>query len=151
MNSETAASKPPKILVVDDNAVIQVTVSQALKKAGYQVLVAGDISKTLTTVRRELPDLILLDLAFPIDPSNVGGPSQDGLFVIEWLHRTPETEKIPIIIISGADPATYKEQASRPRVIASFRKPLNHEELLAAIKSALAGSAANTPPISPEI
>jgi CheY-like chemotaxis protein len=137
MNTELTASSHPKILLVDDNLVIQRTVAMALKNAGYQVFTAGDISATLTTVRREKPDLILLDLAFPLDPANVGGPSQDGLFVIEWLRRTPEAEKIPIIIISGTDPAKYKNQISSSRITACFRKPLNHDELLVAIHTAL--------------
>jgi len=158
MNAETTASSSPKILVVDDNLVIQRTVAIALNKAGYQVKVAGDISAALTAARQEKPDLILLDISFPLDPANVGGPSQDGLFVIQWLQRTPETAKIPTIIISGCDPMKYKDQVSPSSIVAWFRKPLNHEELLATIKSVLAGKPTNQSPdlsslkmLSPEI
>lgn len=151
MNVEPIPFSSRKILVVDDNLVIQRTVAMALNKAGYKVIIAGDISEALSTARREKPDLILLDISFPLDPANVGGPSQDGLFVIQWLQRTPETKVVPIIIISGTDPAKYKDQISTAGIVACFRKPLNHDELLATIKSALDAKAATTQLVSPEI
>jgi CheY-like chemotaxis protein len=151
MNVETTASSSPKILVVDDNLVIQRTVAMALSKVGYQVSIAGDISAALSAARQEKPDLILLDISFPLDPANVGGPSQDGLFVMQWLQRTPEAGKIPVIIISGTDPLKYKDQISPQGIVAWFRKPLNHEELLATIKTALANKTAVAQPINPEI
>ena len=137
MNAIAVAPKLGKIVLVDDDTVVRLTVSQALKKAGYEVFAADDISKALGTVRRERPDLILLDLTFPLDVGNVGGPIQDGFFVIEWLRRTPEAEKIPIIIISATEPAKYKNQITAPGIVGCFRKPLKHDELLAAIHSAL--------------
>jgi DNA-binding response OmpR family regulator len=149
MSEESTAANARKILLVDDNAVIQMTVSHALKKAGYQVFTAGDISKTLSTVRREKPDLILLDLTFPLDASDVGGPVQDGFFVIEWLRRAPEAEKIPIIIVSATDPAKYKSQISARGIVACFHKPLNHDELLLAIRNTLGGNALAENPKQP--
>jgi DNA-binding response OmpR family regulator len=151
MNTEPTASSSSKILVVDDNLVIQRTVTTALNKGGYQVLTVSDISTALSATRREKPDLILLDISFPLDSTNVCGPSQDGLFVIQWLQRTPETKMIPIIIISGSDPAKYKGQFSTEQIAAWFRKPLNHGELLAAIKTVLEKNTATAPVISPEI
>jgi len=143
--SASAYSRSPttkKILVADDNLIIRKTVATALSKAGYQVSVAGDIPEALSAARREMPDVMLLDISFPVDPANVGGPSQDGTFVIQWLQRTPETAKIPIIIITGTDPVKYKDQISSQGIIACFRKPLNHDELLTTIRAALANKSA---------
>jgi CheY-like chemotaxis protein len=151
MNAETTLSSSAKILVVDDDKVIQRTVATALNKAGYKVFAAADISAALSTVRMEKPDLMLLDISFPLDFANVGGPAQDGFFVVEWLRRTPEANKIPIIIISSTDPVKYKDQASTKGIVACFRKPLNHEELLLVIKSTLDGNAVSAQPLSPEI
>jgi CheY-like chemotaxis protein len=139
MNEKPTASSPSKILVVDDDMVIRQTVTTALKKAGHQVFSASDVSSALTTVRREKPDLMLLDISFPLDYANVGGPAQDGFFVVEWLRRTPEAQKIPIIIISSTDPAKYKDQVPAKGIVACFRKPLNHDELVAAVQTALGG------------
>jgi DNA-binding response OmpR family regulator len=88
-------------------------------------------------VRKEKPDLILLDLAFPPDAANVGGPLQDGFFIIEWLRRAPETEKIPIIMISATDPEKFKDRALSAGVVASFHKPIDTDKLLAAIQATL--------------
>jgi len=126
-----------KILLVDDDLIIQRTVQQAVEKRGYQVLIAGDISVALGLVRQEKPDLILLDLEFPFNPGDVGGPSQDGFFVIEWLRRANGPKPIPIIVISGTNPEKYKAQIAAAGIVACFQKPLDHGELLAAIAGAV--------------
>ncbi len=131
------AKVPGKILLVDDDLVIQRTVLQALEKKGYQVFIAGDISVALGLVRQEQPDLILLDLTFPFNPGDVGGPIKDGFFVIEWLRRATGAKKIPIVIISGSDPAQYRSQIFSAGIVACFQKPLDHGGLVSAIDGAL--------------
>jgi DNA-binding response OmpR family regulator len=64
----------------------------------------------------------------------------NGFFVIEWLQHATGPKKIPIIIISGTDPAEYKAQISTAGIIACFCKPLDHGALLAAIDGALGRS-----------
>jgi len=125
------------ILVVDDNPVILKTMSVILQSQGYHVSIALGGPEAVGLVRREKPDLILLDLAFPPDPANIGGPMRDGFIIIDWLRRIPEGEKVPIMIISGTDPAEYKARASAAGVVACFHKPLNKDEVLAAIQTTL--------------
>ena len=55
----------PKILIVDDEAPIIDVLSYNLKRAHYDVLVAWDGEQALAVARRELPDLIILDLMLP--------------------------------------------------------------------------------------
>jgi DNA-binding response OmpR family regulator len=126
-----------KILLVDDDLIIQRTVMQAVEKRGYQVLTASDISVALSLVRQEKPDLILLDLTFPLNAVDVVGPLHNGFFMIEWLRHAVGAKTLPVIIISGTDPAEYKTQISVAGIFACFRKPLDHSELLASIDSAL--------------
>ena len=135
-NSTNANAK--KILVVDDNQVILKSVLQKLTAKGYQVTTATDGPEALSAIRKNKPDLIVLDLAFPPDAANVGGPLQDGFFIIQWLRRAPETEKIPIIMISATDPEKFKDRARSAGVVASFHKPIDMDKLLAAIQTALA-------------
>lgn len=146
MEMNTAKPNAKKILVVDDNKVILKTVLQTLTTKGYQVTTAIGGPEALSAVRREKPDLILLDLAFPPDAANVGGPLQDGFFIIQWLRRTPETENIPIIMISATDPEKFKDRAQSAGVFASFHKPIDPNKLLAAIQTALGqGTGTKTP------
>ena len=137
----TAAKTPAagKILVVDDNPIIQRAVYFSLRDAGYQVLMAGDISDAMKLIRREQPDLILLDLSFPLDAGSINGPLQDGFFVIDWIYRTAEVKKSPVIIISSTAPDEYRERADTAGVRACFQKPLDKEKLLASVQSILAG------------
>ncbi|HEU5396811.1 MAG TPA: response regulator, partial [Verrucomicrobiae bacterium] len=53
------------ILVVDDDQVILNTLVLILKSRGYKPMIARDGPETLACIRREKPDLILLDLMFP--------------------------------------------------------------------------------------
>jgi len=143
-----AESKTPaagKLLVVDDNPIVQRTVYFALRDAGYQVLMAGDISDAMKIIRRERPDLILLDLSFPLDAGNISGPLQDGFFVIDWIYRTPEVRKSPVIIISATAPAEYRERADAAGVRACFQKPLDKEKLLASVQAILDEQKIGTP------
>jgi CheY-like chemotaxis protein len=146
MTPQTAIAPLGKILVLDDNPVIQRAVYFALREKGYKVLMCGEISEAIKIVRQEKPDLILVDLSFPLDATNLGGPVQDGFFAIDWIHRTPEAEKIPIMIISGTEPAKYKERADAAGIKVCFQKPLDREKLAAAIQSTLGGNAATAPP-----
>jgi CheY-like chemotaxis protein len=141
MNTEPAASaRGPvrgKILVIDDNPIIQRAVYFALRDKGYKVLMAGEILDAINIIREEQPSLILLDLSFPPDAMNIGGPLQDGFFFIDWVRRTPEVEKIPIMIISGSEPDTYKDRVAAAGIKVFFHKPLDKEALVAAIEEAI--------------
>jgi CheY-like chemotaxis protein len=134
MNAETTAAGPKKLLVVDDNEVIVKTISVKLKSAGYQVFTALDGAEAVSLVRKEKPDLILLDLGFPPD---IGGVPWDGFRIMEWLRRVDESKKIPIIVITGGAGDKDKERALASGAVAFLYKPLDHEELLKLVRAAL--------------
>jgi CheY-like chemotaxis protein len=134
MNADTAAAPQKKLLVVDDNEVIVKTVSVKLKSAGYQVFTALDGAEAVALVRKEKPDLILLDLGFPPD---IGGVPWDGFRIMEWLRRVDESKKIPIIVITGGAGERDKERALAGGAVAFLYKPLDHDELLKLVRAAL--------------
>ena len=128
-----------RILVVDDNEVVVKALSMKLQSAGYDVLKALDGSEAVSAARREKPDLILLDISFPPDVAHGGGVAWDGFLIIEWLHRMDEARTIPIIVISGGDPAKYQERSLQAGAVAYFRKPVDNEQLLATIRNTFDG------------
>jgi len=138
MNAETAAAPKKKLLVVDDNEVIVKTVSVKLKSAGYQVFTALDGAEAVALVRKEKPDLILLDLGFPPD---IGGVPWDGFRIMEWLRRVDESKKIPIIVITGGAGDRDKERALASGAVAFLYKPLDHDELLKLVRAVLGSPA----------
>jgi CheY-like chemotaxis protein len=131
------AGPKKKILVVDDNALIVKTLSFKLKSGGYDAIAASDGSEAVTAVRREKPDLILLDISFPPDVAHGGGVAWDGFLIIDWLRRIDEAKKTPIIIISGSDPAKFEQRAKDAGALAYFHKPIDHDRLLTLIRSTL--------------
>ncbi len=141
----TDAAPKQKILVIDDNEIILKTTSMKLQSAGYQVFTALDGSEGVALVRKEKPDLVLLDITFPPD---VGGVSWDGFRIMDWLHRVDETKKIPIIIISGVVEEKNKQRATDSGAMAFFPKPVNFDEMLKVIRTTLAGESATPPAAS---
>jgi DNA-binding response OmpR family regulator len=117
-----------KILIVDDDQDIRRLLGHRLKSEGYEPVFAGDAITAVNTARKEVPDLILLDL---------GLPAGDGRIVIERLHAMPALEGIPIIIITARDLSMERESLARTGAHAFFQKPFDYDELLAAIRSGL--------------
>ena len=143
MSTESTAPSRKKILVIDDNEIILKTTSMKLQSAGYQVFTALDGSEGVAAVRREKPDLVLLDIAFPPD---VSGMSWDGFRIMDWLHRVDETKKIPIIVISGVVEEKNKQRATAAGAVAFFAKPVNFDEMIKVIRATLSADA-DKPPV----
>jgi CheY-like chemotaxis protein len=126
-----------KILIVDDNAIVVKALSMKLTSQGFEVVTAEDGSGAVNLARTQKPDLILLDISFPPDVAHGGGVPWDGFLIMGWLQRMEETKKIPVIVITGGEPAKYKDRAMAAGAVSFFRKPVNPDELLAAIRQAL--------------
>ena|SRR5579862_283927 len=141
MTDQQPLAQPKNILVVDDNLVVRKVVELKLKASGYQVLTAVDASAAITCIKKEIPDLILLDLLFPPDPMDVG-LHWDGFAIIRWLRSMSVAKDVPVIIISGTDPSKYRDRCLAAGAAAYFHKPLNMDELMAAVHSALGETAA---------
>ena len=137
MSDATTTSSLGKILVIDDNPIIQRSVYFTLRDKGFAVLMTGDITDAMKIMRREKPDLVLVDLTFPADASTIGGPLHDGFFIIDWIKRTADVQKSRVVIISATAPEQYQERANAAGVLACFQKPLDKEKLLAAVQTIL--------------
>jgi CheY-like chemotaxis protein len=131
-NAENAALPPKKVLVVDDNEIIVKTISVKLKNAGFQVFTALDGADAVALVRKQKPDLIVLDITFPPD---VAGVPWDGFRIMEWLHRVDESTRIPIIVITGGTGDRDRERAMAAGAAGFLPKPIDHDELLKLVRS----------------
>jgi CheY-like chemotaxis protein len=134
-----------KILVVDDSPLILKLMSIKLTAKGYDVITAADGGAAVSAVRQHKPDLILLDLSFPSDVAHGGGVPWDGFLIMGWLKRLEEARHIPIIVITGGDPAQYKDKALAAGAVSFFRKPIDNDALLAVIRENLGQETAETP------
>lgn len=137
---DTSLGQNRKILVVDDNPVVQRAFELKLKAMGFQVLIAGDGSSAVSTARNEHPDLIVLDINFPPEVGSTG-LQWNGFNIMQWMQRFQEASSIPVIIITSEESPKFKEKALAAGAVAFFQKPINHEEFLLAVRRTLASTA----------
>jgi signal transduction histidine kinase/CheY-like chemotaxis protein len=91
VSTPKTTDRKPRILVVDDEANIRDLLTQEFSDAGYQVSVAVNGRDAIAAVRRERPDLIVLDVMMP---------EMNGFDVAAVLKNDPATLDIPIVILS---------------------------------------------------
>jgi len=65
---------------------------------------------------------------------------------MDWLKRMDEAKHIPVIIITGGDPAKYKDRSLAAGAVAFLHKPINNDELVALIRQTLGEEPASTAP-----
>ena len=116
------------ILVVDDNRNNLELLSDMLEMEGYYVRTAETGETALKEVLKERPDLILLDIMLP---------GIDGYRVCETLKKMPDTQDIPIILVSAKSSIEDAVRGLEHGADDYIRKPYNEMELLARVKSAL--------------
>jgi CheY-like chemotaxis protein len=139
VSESPAASNGKKILLVDDDPVILETTSSKLRCQGYAVVTGGDSSEAIGLVRDEKPDLILLDITFPPNVAQGGAVAWDGFVLMSWLRQFQETRCIPIFVITGGHADNLEGRSLKAGAKGFFRKPIDHERLLARIKETLGG------------
>jgi len=145
MNPQSASPPIIKVLVIDDNPIIQRTMYFALRDRGYKVLMCGVLSDAFKVIREERPSAILLDLNYPPDAS-LGIDMSDGFRALEWIHRMEETKGIPVIVISSDAPEKSEAHALAAGAAAFFHKPIDKEQLATRLASLLARASAPPPP-----
>lgn len=123
-----------KILVVDDEAKIVKLVRSYLEQSGFAVVEAGDGQTALIQVRREKPDLVVLDL---------GLPGIDGLEVARVLRRDSNT---PIIMLTARIEDTDKIVGLELGADDYMTKPFNPRELVARVRAVLRRTGAPADP-----
>ena len=117
-----------KILIIDDDADSRLILSAQLRTKGYNTVFAVDAVGAMVATKREVPDLVILDLGLP------GG---DGLLLIDHLASLSSLAPIPIVVVSGRDPEVAKPKALAAGAAAFVAKPANPKELLAIIETHL--------------
>ncbi len=91
-----------KILFIEDEPALQKTLGSVLENIGFTVIPAFDGEAAVTLAKKELPDLILLDLILP---------KKDGFQVLEEIKKDEATKHIPVIILSNLESTNEIERA----------------------------------------
>lgn len=116
------------ILIVEDDEDIQQLVGYNLAKAGFQVLYAENGEQALASVKRELPDLMVLDIMLP---------SLNGLEVCKILRKDPQTKALPIIMLTAKGEENDVTAGLDLGADDYITKPFSPKILVSRIKAAL--------------
>lgn len=120
---------PAKILVADDDLMLQRLIVNTLKLEHHEVIVANDGQQALDLVHSEEPDLVILDVMMPI---------LNGFDVCTELRKSPETDTLPIIMLSGLGQVQEKITGLRAGADEYLTKPIDPRELLTRVEMLLA-------------
>jgi DNA-binding response OmpR family regulator len=117
-----------KVLIVDDEAPIRLLCRVNLEAEGMEVIEASDGQRGVESARRELPDVILLDVIMP---------RLDGWGVAQQLVGDELTKKIPIIFLTARAEVRDRARGLDIGGIEYVTKPFNPLELAPLIESLL--------------
>jgi len=138
ITSEAPPVKKPanhqKVLVVDDDPLFLKITATQLEQEGYDVVTAKDGCEAIEAVRKQKPNVVLLDLNLPQD---VTGVPWDGFRVITWLKRVEALKNIPIVMMTSSDPSKYTREAIRAGAAGFFSKRLDAKHLITITQQAL--------------
>ncbi len=118
------------VLIVEDETAIRELIRLNLELAGYDVEEAGDGVEGLNAVRKQKPDLVLLDIMMP---------KMDGFTLLEELKN----DDIPVICLTAKDSVRDKVKGLELGADDYMTKPFESLELLARVKAVLRRSKNN--------
>ena len=120
-----------KVLVAEDDSDIRELLMDILKDAGYDVVEAKNGVVALEKVTQEHPDVVLLDIGLPI---------LDGFGVTEKLREDPDTESLPVILLTALPAFQGEQQGMKLGALNYISKPWNRGVVQAAVKIAMRGA-----------
>ncbi len=129
----------PRVLVVDDDPVLVEALASILR-GRYDVATAANGSQALAAVRREPPDLVILDVMMD--------HMSEGFDVARTLRGDDATSLIPIIILTGVDRVyNLRMEIDESWVPADryLEKPMSPDDLLAAVADLIGPGTSDEP------
>lgn len=121
-------TRPPRILIVDDERMIVDYLDEYLQRLGYETVTAANGREALERIAAGAPDLILLDVVMPVI---------DGLKVCRILKGDEATRLVPIVIMTALDGIEDRIKGIEAGADDYLAKPINPRELTARIETAL--------------
>ncbi|PYY17903.1 MAG: hypothetical protein DMG61_01565 [Acidobacteria bacterium] len=111
--------------VAVDSISVRKFVGRMLEKAGYRVRLAGDGLEALEIALQGHCDLIITDLEMP---------RTNGYELMMHLRQTPETRDIPVMVVTSRAGEKHRDRATKEGASAFLTKPVQDEQLIAAVQ-----------------
>lgn len=124
------AAADATILIVDDSPTETHILKGIVESGGYKVITASDGESGVAAAKESKPDLVLMDVVMP---------GLNGFQATRQLSKLPETQHIPIIVVTTKDQETDRAWGLRQGAKEYVVKPVAADELLGKIGTILAG------------
>jgi twitching motility two-component system response regulator PilH len=119
-----------RILIVDDSPSQLMGIRRIVEKLGHEALTAEDGAAGVEVAKREIPDLILMDVVMP---------NLNGFQATRTITREPTTKHIPIVLVTTKDQDTDRVWGMRQGAKAYLTKPFSESELSETITRYVSG------------
>jgi DNA-binding response OmpR family regulator len=116
------------VLLVDDDNAFLLTIGVRLKSMGYTVCTAKDAANAISAVRKNNPDVVVLDVSLP---------AGDGFLVADRLRNLIASATTPIIFVTASEKPELRDRAMKMGAAEFLQKPFDATTLADAIESAL--------------
>jgi two-component system nitrogen regulation response regulator NtrX len=116
----------PRILVIDDEAAIRESLRMILEYESYEFIGAVSGQEGLASIRRDTPDMVILDIKMP---------AMNGLETLAEIRKLDES--LPVAMISGHGTVTDAMHATRLGAFDFIEKPFTSERVLVTVSKGL--------------
>ncbi|HKQ73585.1 MAG TPA: response regulator [Blastocatellia bacterium] len=120
--------RKPRILIAEDFEDNRIALTLILKHTGFDVIEAENGQQAIEAVRREEPDLVLMDITLPV---------LDGLQATREIRNDEKFRHLPIIVVSAHDNEEIRREAAEAGGSEYMTKPIKIEELKKLIEDCL--------------
>ncbi|WP_226536172.1 ANTAR domain-containing response regulator [Fictibacillus halophilus] len=116
----------PKIIVIEDEAILRMDLKEMLTDAGYEVIAESDNGEKAIELAHQLqPDLMIMDIKMP---------KMDGLKASRIISKQSKT---PILMLTAFSQKEFVEDAKKANVLGYLVKPISEANLIPAVEIAL--------------
>jgi twitching motility two-component system response regulator PilH len=119
-----------RVLIVDDSPSQLMGMKRIIEKLGHETITAEDGQQGVDVAKKELPDLILMDVVMP---------NLNGFQATRSIAKDASTSHIPVILVTTKDQETDKVWGIRQGAKAYLTKPVNDAALIKLVKELLPG------------
>jgi DNA-binding response OmpR family regulator len=114
-----------KVIVVDDEPFILMMIQDKLTKAGFDVITLRESIEAVEVIRKELPDLVILDWMMP---------DLSGLEICRILKSDPDLQSIPIFMLTAKGQDSDERLGISSGVSRYITKPFSPKSLLGLVE-----------------
>src|SRR5690554_6344993 len=118
----------PRVLVVDDEPNILLSLEFLMQQVGFEVTTAEDAEQAQALISRQVPDLILLDSSLP---------GMSGFDLLEQLRADDATRQLPVVMLTAHGREVEKEKGMALGASDYITKPFSTRELVSRVQTLL--------------